>query len=74
MQYYSSQGDTTHKGLYPGKIPFGCVMQYAECLASVLGMSLCLCKGGPPAANHIPDPSLLPLGLLPFLLILSKSS
>lgn len=27
MQYYNSQGDTTHKGLYPGKTPAGCVMQ-----------------------------------------------
>lgn len=26
MQYYNSQGDTTHKGLYPGKTPVGCVI------------------------------------------------
>lgn len=26
MQYYNSQGDATHKGLYPGKMPVECVM------------------------------------------------
>lgn len=26
MQYYNSQGDTIHKGLYPGKTPVGCVI------------------------------------------------
>jgi hypothetical protein len=47
MQYYNSQGDATHKGLYPGKMPVGCVIQYLEkphsgLSASVLGSSLCL--------------------------------
>lgn len=30
MQYYNSQGDATHKGLYPGKMPVGCVIEYLE--------------------------------------------
>lgn len=30
MQYYNSQGDTTHKGLYPGKTPVGCVIRYLK--------------------------------------------
>lgn len=30
MQYYNSQGDTTHKGLYPGKMPVGCVIRYLK--------------------------------------------
>lgn len=30
MQYYNSQGDATYKGLYPGKMPVGCVIEYLE--------------------------------------------
>lgn len=48
MQYYSSQGDATHRGLYPGKTPVGCVIEYLEKprvprhLAGGLGGNLCL--------------------------------
>lgn len=60
MQYYNSQGDATHKGLYPGKTPAGCVIDYLEKPlisrhpASGLGSSPCLYWDGPPAADPIP--------------------
>lgn len=59
MQYYNSQGDATHKGLYPGKMPVGCAIEYLEKprvsrhTASGLGSPPCLYWDCPPAANDV---------------------
>lgn len=60
MQYYNSQGDATHRGLHPGKLPVGCVIEYLEELcvsrpsAGGLGNHPCLPWVDPPAANRVP--------------------
>lgn len=78
MQYYNSQGDTTHKGLYPGKMPVGCVMWYLKesplwVAQPVSWEQAYAYVSSVVAANH-PIPSPLLSGLLPSLLVLNKSS